>query len=1042
MKIAYTGRIAIIGMAGRMPGSENLDQFWQAQLDGKSLLTPLTEAQLQEAGVTEAIRTLPNYVPVASSMADIDSFDHEFFGYGLREASVIDPQQRVLLELAQEAFEHAGYVADALNDKVGVYLGTGYCNYLVNNLSGEIDANDQLSGLQILMGNDKEYAATRVSYKLNLRGPSVAVNSACSTSLVAIHQACRALQSYECDYALAGAAKISIPNLTGYVAQEGGISSRDGTCRPYDAQGTGPVFGSGAGVVLLKRIEDAIADGDQIYAVIRGSAINNDGAAKVSFSAPSTDGQIEVIADALADADVSASAIGYVEGHGTSTPLGDPIEVAALSEIYHSEGVPNASCYLGSVKANVGHLEAAAGMAGLFKVVYALRQQRIPPLLNFTSPNKNIKLEQTPFIINREPVSWAAAGGQERLAALSSFGIGGTNAHLIVQEYSADPADNAAHFPLPEVPIAAVSGPFLLPISAASEQAAGRLRAAYKGFVESEQLALAQVALQSALGRKHQFNVRTYRQVIVANDQQDLLRQLAGAPVTTEVAVSLSLQTGNWDVSTWEKDRSLLGLSLRSYLAEIDETLVNLLAKAGATANKQALQADLRLMAAYASWIKASGISFRQILCDRRHLPLAAFLADALPLADALRALLMGQGVLRTDSEPGKTIALANGHIQLIGEVQTLVALTTPSCWLQDADAKQASSPKADVQFGLPGVSENPQRIHSALTRLLAGHYVAGTALKWANVYRNIKYQKMALPSYPFAKVRCWIAPRTQQQPIALDKKVSALSEAAVIEHIASFSHTNSANIHPDTQFQRDLMMESMMLAEFNSSLTSRFNLQQTIPLAFYFQGGSVGELIVMLSQLTRADTSTAQPATNELEAKFIAHLNHWQASSQFPALQRLERKLVHKSHDKNVLVARTDLVEVNVFAAEITQDTAHEYYYEHAQDHVPGLYMIEAARQAATAIVHEYYQVPYGYKFILNDLNSSFSGFAELTAPLFMGLVFSDLIFKNGIVDRARASVSFFQSGKLIGSMQSQAVIFAPDNYNHVRDGHAVIAG
>jgi len=1034
VKTAYAGRIAIIGMAGRMPGSESLDQFWQAQLDGKSLLTPLSETQLQEAGVTDATRRLPNYVPVASSMADIDCFDHEFFGYGLREASVIDPQQRVLLELAQEAFEQAGYVAETLNDKVGVYLGTGYCNYLVSNLSGEIDANDQLSGLQILMGNDKEYAATRVSYKLNLRGPSVAVNSACSTSLVAIHQACRALQSYECDYALAGAAKISIPNLTGYVAQEGGISSRDGTCRPYDAQGTGPVFGSGAGVVLLKRIEDAIADGDQIYAVIRGSAINNDGAAKVSFSAPSADGQIEVIADALADADISARAIGYVEGHGTSTPLGDPIEVAALSEIYHSEGVAKGSCYLGSVKANVGHLEAAAGMAGLFKVIYALRHKRIPPLLNFASPNKNIKLEQTPFIINREAVDWPTAGDKERFAGLSSFGIGGTNAHLIVQEYNADPADMAANSPL-----AGVSGPFLLPISAASEQALAQLGAAYAGLIGTTQPALAPLALQSALGRKHHFNPRTYRRVIVANDQQDLLRQLAEAPAAVEAATSLSLQTGVWDLGAWEKDNSLLGLSLRHYLVEIDEILAGLLAKAGAAAN--ALRGELRLMAAYASWIKASGISFRQLYCDRAHLPLAAFLADALPLADALRALLVGQGIVRVESEPGKTLVPSRCQVQLIGDAQPLAALTTPSCWLPDAEAKQAPSPRADVQFGLPAVSENPQRIHTALTRLLAGHYLAGAALKWANIYRNIKYQKLALPTYPFAKVRCWVAPRASQV-VAMDNKVSALSEAAIIEHIASFSHTSGANIHRDTQFQRDLLMESMMLAEFNSSLTSRFNLQQSIPLAFYFQGGSVGELIEKLSQLAQADTSGEQPATNELEAKFIAHLNRWQASSQFPALQRLPRKLVHKSFDKNVLVARTDLVEVNLFAAEITQDTEHDYYYEHAQDHVPGLYMIEAARQAATAIVHEYYQVPFGYKFILNDLSSSFSGFAELNAPLFMGLVFSDLIFKNGIVDRARASVSFFQSGKLIGSMQSQAVIFAPDNYNHVRDGHAVIAG
>jgi 3-oxoacyl-(acyl-carrier-protein) synthase len=1031
MKQGYEGRIAIIGMAGRMPNSASLDEFWQALVAGKSLLTPLDETALIAAGVPEAIRNQPNYVAVASSMADIDCFDHEFFGYGRREASIIDPQQRVLLELAHEVFEHAGYIPEQLDIKVGVYVGTGYCNYLVNNLSGEIDANDQLSGLQILMGNDKEYAATRVSYKLNLKGPSVAVNSACSTSLVALHQACRALQAFDCDLAIAGAAKISIPNLTGYLAQDGGISSKDGTCRPYDVEGTGPIFGSGAGVVLLKRMEDAIADGDQIYAVIRGSAINNDGAAKVSFSAPSTDGQIDVIADALADANLSATEVGYVEGHGTSTPLGDPIEIAALSELYQAEGVAPGSCYLGSVKANVGHLEAAAGMAGLFKTVYALRHDSIPPQFNFNRPNKNIALEQTPFIINREPVIWPRKHGQEPVAGISSFGIGGTNAHVILQAYAPDEKDTNIFSP-------SISGPYLIPLSAMTQQQLTQLQSAYQQLAQTAApLSLAQVALHAAVGRKH------YGQRVgfIAKDQQEFAQQLAAnnSDAPTATTDSLLLLAGEWDLTTWELDNSMLAISLRAYLKDVDNAILG--------ERKGNLALTTRVLIAYGCWLKASGVPIKQIYTDRDTLAIAAYVAGAITLGDAICALLIHQGQFASDAQPEKKVALTAIRISEIKGNQLIPyqTLSMPECWrAEQTKETRTLSLQADIQIGQPTGVEATKRINLKLLQLLSHHYEAGITIHWSAVYRGIQLQKLALPTYPFAKVRCWI---DSQQDNNTDRLASvktsmttAITHSAVIAHIATFGHKDVSGIALNTQFQRDLMMESMMLAEFNASLKKQFGLKENIPLAFYFEGGTVGGLLTRLQQAT-VNNQPENISANANILQIAEQIDLWQLSSTFPLLQRVERRQVHKTHDKNVLVARIGLIDTNLFIAEITQDAQHEYYYEHAQDHVPGLYIIEAARQAATAIVHQYYQVPFGYKFILNDLNSSFSHFAELNAPLLMSMNFSDLTFKNGIVDRARATVDFYQHGKVIGTMQSQAVIFAPNNYDVLRDGQAVIA-
>ena len=399
--------IAIVGMAGRFPGARNIAQFWQNLSNGVESLTALTDEELLRAGVDPLSLRDPAYVKTAAVLEDFDRFDASFFGLSPRDASIMDPQHRVFLECAWEALEHAGWNPDQFPGSIGVYAGSGMNSYFMFNLL----ANPELmrnAGLFLLKqtGNDKDVLATRVSYQLNLTGPSMTIQTACSTSLVAVHVACRSLLGHECDMALAGGVTIEIPHRTGYLYREGEILSRDGHCRSFDADATGTVFSSGAGVVVLRRLEDALADGDCIHAVIRGTAINNDGCRKAGYLAPSVSGQAEVVAAALSAAQVDADSISYVETHGTGTRVGDPIEITALGRAFRQSTERRGFCAVGSLKSNVGHLDAAAGVAGLIKTVLSLEHQQIPPSLHFSRPNPLIDFAGSPFYVNTRLSNW------------------------------------------------------------------------------------------------------------------------------------------------------------------------------------------------------------------------------------------------------------------------------------------------------------------------------------------------------------------------------------------------------------------------------------------------------------------------------------------------------------------------------------------------------------------------------------------------------------------------------------------------------------
>ena len=425
--------IAIIGMGGRFPGAKSIDKFWQNLKEGVESISVLTHEDILNSVIDPAILNHPRHVKAGAVLEDIELFDAGFFGFNPREAAIMDPQHRFFLECAWQALEDAGYDSERYAGEIGIYGGMGWNSYLLFNIASNRNLLSLEIGQQTLLGNEKDFLTTRTSYKLNLKGPSINVQTGCSTSLVAIYLACQSLLSYQCDMALAGGVSINVLQKAGYLHQEGGIMSPDGHCRAFDARARGTVGGSAVGIVVLKRLEDALADGDCIHAVIKGSAINNDGALKVGYTAPSLVRQAQVIAQALAVADIEAETVSYVECHGSGTALGDPVEVKALTKAFRSSTQKKQFCGIGSVKTNVGHLDAAAGVASFIKTVLALKHKLIPPSLHFEQPNPEIDFDNSPFYVNTRLSEWKT-NGTPRRAGVSSFGLGGTNAHIILEE--------------------------------------------------------------------------------------------------------------------------------------------------------------------------------------------------------------------------------------------------------------------------------------------------------------------------------------------------------------------------------------------------------------------------------------------------------------------------------------------------------------------------------------------------------------------------------------------------------------------------------
>jgi phthiocerol/phenolphthiocerol synthesis type-I polyketide synthase E len=503
--------VAIIGMAGRFPGANDIAEYWRNLQDGVESITFFNDEELKKAGVEAARLSAPNFVKAKGAIQNGDAFDAAFFGFTPREAEIMDPQRRLFMECVWTALENAGYDPESYEGSIGLYGGAGMNTYLLFNLMSNRDLLDSVGLLQASVQNRGDHLTTHVAYELNLKGPSVTLQTACSTSLVAVHTACQSLLNCECDIALAGGVAITVPLQNGYTYLEGGIYSPDGHCRAFDETAQGTVEGNGAGVVVLKRLSDALADGDTIHAIIRGSAVNNDGSLKVGYTAPSVTGQAEVIAEAHAMSGVDPETITYIETHGTGTSLGDPVEIQALTQAFRHSTEAKNFCGIGSVKTNIGHLDAAAGVAGLIKTVLALEHRQLPPSLNFEKENSRIDFANSPFYVNSKLSEWWTANGNPRRAGVSSFGIGGTNAHVVLEE--------APEF----VPSKSTRNWHLLPLSArtttALDVASAKLHAHLKAHPD---LDVSDVAYTLQVGRKK----LNHRRVVVCRDTEDAVRAL------------------------------------------------------------------------------------------------------------------------------------------------------------------------------------------------------------------------------------------------------------------------------------------------------------------------------------------------------------------------------------------------------------------------------------------------------------------------------------------------------------------------------------
>jgi len=507
--------IAIIGLSGRFPEAADVEAFWELLKNGREAVLAWSDQELLAAGVAPELLQHPEYVKAGATIAEAEHFDAAFFEMSAKDAQITDPQQRLFMECAWQALEAAGYPPGTTDSRIGLYAGVADNSYFRHC----IEPNRQellpvVGEFRLVTLSGKDFIATRTAYKLDLTGPALNIQSACSTSLVAVHVACQSLLNMECDLALAGGVSVSFPQQQGYLYQEGMIMSPDGHCRSFDAKAQGTAAGGGVGVILLKRLEDALEDGDTIHALIKGSAVNNDGADKIGYTAPGVKGQTEVILEAQAAAQIHPDDISYIEAHGTATPLGDPIEIQALTQAFRNATERKGYCAIGSVKTNIGHADTAAGIAGLIKTVLALKHRQIPPSLHFEQPNPQIDFANSPFFVNDRLREWETPDGTPRYAGVSSFGVGGTNAHVILAEAPAQEAGGPSR-PLQLITLSAKTGTAL---ETATENLAARLSC-------DNELPLADVAYTLNQGRQS----FAYRRTLVCSDSADAARQLSEA---------------------------------------------------------------------------------------------------------------------------------------------------------------------------------------------------------------------------------------------------------------------------------------------------------------------------------------------------------------------------------------------------------------------------------------------------------------------------------------------------------------------------------
>ncbi|EAU69663.1 TubF protein [Stigmatella aurantiaca DW4/3-1] len=761
-------------MAGRFPGARDVDAFWRNLREGVESITRLTDAQLQAAGVSESQRRNPRYVPARGLLEGVDLFDAGFFQYSPREAELIDPQQRLFLECAWEALENAGYEAGRFPGPIGLFAGAGGAGYLLHHVAPQSDTRELLESLGSVLGNDKDHLTTRVAYKLNFRGPVITVQTACSTSLVAVQLACQALLDFQCDMALAGGVSVAFPLGTGYLPQDGHILSPDGHCRAFDARAQGTVPADGVGLVVLKRLEDALADGDTIRAVILGAAVNNDGASKVGYTAPSIDGQAEVIQMAQALAGVDAGSISYIEAHGTGTALGDAIELAALKQAFRRAPREKGSCSIGSVKSNFGHLNTAAGVASLIKTALALENRLIPPSLHFQGPDPKSGLEDSPFTVQGTATEWRA-GATRRRAGVSAFAMGGTNAHAVLEE--APPREPGS----PAKPCQ------LLVLSARTDAALDAMKQRLHAHLSAHpEVALADVAYTLQVGRRafpHRFSV-------ACRDAGAALQALqasvgASTPAVPETDRSVAFVFPDEGLEH-VKELEALARTEAVFREEVERCTRLLQSRHGLSLSglfsgelNQAdpLLAQVALFTvghALARWWMSLGVRPAVVLGQGPGEAVAACLAEVFTLEEAL-ALVVARGRWMQGVPGGSRDAAFAQEVLRLHPKPSRLALLSPGTGTGRTEPppehwRQPPRPPVPLTEALATlereghlvlrVPSSPGRGEDALvaTWSAVGQlWAAGVPIQWSALHEGQRRYRVPLPTYPFERRRHWL---------------------------------------------------------------------------------------------------------------------------------------------------------------------------------------------------------------------------------------------------------------------------------------------
>lgn len=709
----WSNDIAIIGMNGRFPGAKNTDEFWENLYNGVESVKFFEREELLHMGIDEHLLDNPNFVPADAILDDMDQFDAGFFDYSAREAEIMDPQHRLFLESAWEVMEQAGYCADSYEGKIAVYAGANLSGYMIRNLYSNPGLVEKVGTFKIMIANGQDFLSTKVSYKMNFTGPSVNVNTLCSSSMVALHYACQELLNYGSDIALAGGVSFQVSRNEAFFYQEGGIGSADGHCRAFDADANGTVSGSGLAVIVLKRLEDAVQDGDQIYAVVKGCGINNDGSMKNSFTAPNVEGQAECIAQAIAMADVNPETISYIDAHGTGTNLGDPIEIAALTRAFRSYTDKKQFCAIGSAKTNIGHLVNAGGMASLIKTVLAMNHGVIPASLNFTEPNPKIDFINSPFYVNTTRRSWKREADQKRRAGVSSFGIGGTNVHAILEE-------------APELsPSKESERPYqMICLSAKTDTALSKMAENLLDYLEKHKTVnIADAAFTLQIGRRT-FN---HKKVMIAADRQELiavLKQQRQAAVFSGVEKPKDIEAvfGISDTEDFE-EASIIFSKSEPVFCEAFEACGEM---------QNSIQRTFAFSYAMAElWksfgIEPKGVASQGLRAEKIANVVAASLAGTITAKEAM-------DYLKTEDNDG-SMAL---------ELKGLPVLTM-----------QAAS--EDQNFFILQIVPT----YSGMMAELAKYWVQWGKIDWFAFYRSgkEKRQRILLPTYPFERQSYWIEP-------------------------------------------------------------------------------------------------------------------------------------------------------------------------------------------------------------------------------------------------------------------------------------------